>query len=123
MYPFDKADPSCKHPSVSLKTTEHENGQTGCWWECDSCKLEFHPGGGTMDTNEGATGWDINSLQHLLDEPIELANKLPCSGGKDCPHCKLLFCLKDREWFARGLYAVIRQMSVRKEKEYWECSS
>jgi hypothetical protein len=39
---------------------------------------------------EASTGYDIGSLDHLFSESIELAKQLPCSGGADCLHCKLL---------------------------------
>ena len=52
----------------------------------------------------------------LLEEPIGLARQLPCNGGEDCLHCKLLRSLNEPQELASRLYSildsVLRQMAV-----------
>ena len=65
----------------------------------------------TMDNN--STTWDIRSVEtNLLDEPIKLAQQLPCNGGEDCLHCKLLQSLEKHQTLASGLVSAIKQMAM-----------
>ena len=68
---FDKEDSSCKHPNVSLQIEDHENGRTTCWWECDSCKLAFNPGGEVMfSTLASSKAYTLKAIKRHLNQAL-----------------------------------------------------